>query len=101
MKSFTENSITLNWDQPEDDGGCLITQYIVEHREGTKRSWQRDGTCKEEEYTSIALTEGQNYTFHVAAENEVVERFVGTHREFEAHAFADRKVVALLPRRIE
>ena len=61
----------MEWEEPEDDGGCLVTQYVVEHREGMKRTWQRDGTCEDEEYTAIALTEGQNYVFRVAAENEV------------------------------
>ena len=67
----TENSVSLKWDQPSDDGGCLITGYLVEHREGLKRAWTRDGTCTEEEYTAIALTEGEKYVFRVAAENEV------------------------------
>jgi titin len=71
ISGFTENSVSLKWEQPSDDGGCLVTGYLVEHREGMKRAWTRDGTCTEEEYTAIALTEGEKYVFRVAAENEV------------------------------
>ena len=71
VTGFTENTVSLKWEEPKDDGGCLISQYVVEHREGLKRAWTRDGTCTEEEYTAIALTEGGKYIFHVAAENEV------------------------------
>ncbi len=70
VTGVTENSVALKWDDPKDDGGCLITQYVVEHREAVKRSWTRDGTSTENEYTAIALTEGTNYIFQVAAENE-------------------------------
>lgn len=71
MKSFTENTVTLTWDDPDDDGGCLITGYVIENREAIKRTWQRDGTTSENTHTAIALIEGTAYVFRVAAENEV------------------------------
>lgn len=67
----TENTVTLKWDDPADDGGCLITGYVIEKKEGLKRSYQRDGSTTDMQYQSIALTEGQSYVFRVAAENEV------------------------------
>lgn len=63
--------MALKWNAPDDDGGCLITGYIIENRESSKRSWQRDGTTSDITYESIALTEGATYVFRVAAENEI------------------------------
>ena len=71
VSAMTENSISLRWSEPSDNGGCLISQYVIEKREGNKRTWQRDGAVSDTEFTSIALTAGQSYSFQVAAENEV------------------------------
>ena len=71
VTGITENSVGLRWEDPEDDGGCMITEYIVERREQMKRSWDREGTTEETEYNAIALTEGNSYNFRVAAVNEV------------------------------
>jgi titin len=71
VASMTENTVSLRWSEPSDNGGCLITQYVVERREGNKRTWQRDSTTTDVEHTAIALTAGQSYSFQVAAENEV------------------------------
>jgi titin len=71
VSSTTENTVSLRWSEPSDNGGCLITQYVIEKREGNKRTWQREGTTSDSEYTAIALTAGQSYGFQVAAENEV------------------------------
>jgi len=74
VSSVTEKSIGLRWDEPETDGGCDLTQYVVEVREGTRRSWQRAGVSSladERRYTALALTAGQQYVFRVAAENRV------------------------------
>ena len=68
---MTENTVSLRWSEPGDNGGCLITQYVVERREAGKRTWQRDGTMSDTEHTAIALSAGQAYNFQVAAENEV------------------------------
>ena len=71
VKGVTENTVTLTWEDPKDDGGCLISGYAVERRDAGKRSWTRVDTCSELEYEVGKLTEGQNYNFQVAAENEV------------------------------
>jgi len=68
---MTETTVSLKWAEPSDNGGCLITQYVVERREVSKRTWQRDGTTTDLELKAIALTQGQAYSFQVAAENEV------------------------------
>ena len=74
VTSASEKSISLRWDEPESDGGCDVTQYVVEMREGSRRTWQRAGVSSladERRYTALALTAGQQYVFRVAAENRV------------------------------
>lgn len=43
LKCFdvTSDTITLSWDAPEDDGGCAITNYVIEKRESSRRSWTK------------------------------------------------------------
>lgn len=39
-------SLTLSWDEPEDLGGCPLTQYLVERRETNRRTFQVGGLFK-------------------------------------------------------
>ena len=74
VKELTENSVTLTWSPPRDDGGAPITKYVTERREANKRSWGNAVTTpagKELEVKITGLTEGQSYVFQIAAENEV------------------------------
>ena len=71
MTDVAEDTISVHWDPPSDNGGCLITAYVVEYREASKRSWQSAGTTGDVEMTLTRLTEGQLYMFRVAAENDV------------------------------
>jgi len=68
---MTENTVKLRWAEPSDNGGCIIKQYVVEKREASKRTWQREGVATDVEYQVIALNPGTSYLFQVAAENEV------------------------------
>jgi len=71
VAATTDNTVELKWAEPDDNGGCIITGYVVERREASKRTWQRDGACTDLEFKAIALNAGQAYSFQVAAENEV------------------------------
>jgi titin len=71
VKGVTEDTVSLTWEDPKDDGGCMLSGYVVEKRETGKRSWSRVDTCTEVEFEVTKLTEGQTYNFQVAAENEV------------------------------
>lgn len=33
VKTVTEDSVSISWDEPKDDGGALITEYVIEKRE--------------------------------------------------------------------
>ena len=74
VSSASEKAIGLRWDEPESDGGCDLTQYVVEMREGSRRTWQRAGVSSladERRYSALTLSAGQQYAFRVAAENRV------------------------------
>lgn len=38
---MSKTSFTIKWLPPEDDGGSPITEYIVEMKESSKKSWQK------------------------------------------------------------
>ena len=71
--TITEDSVTLNWLAPKDDGGSPITQYIVEKRETLRMSWQPAGTFPATSTSGkvSGLEEGVQYVFRVSAVNSV------------------------------
>ena len=70
--NVTGNSITLTWARPESDGGNEIQQYILERREKKSTRWvkviSKRPIC-ETRFKVTGLTEGNEYEFHVMAEN--------------------------------
>lgn len=67
--------MTLNWEEPEDDGGTPITGYWLERKETTGKRWAR---CTRdpirpmgmgESLVVSGLIEGSQYLFRVAAIN--------------------------------
>ena len=67
----TENSVSLSWKPPKDDGGRKVTGYIIEKREALRMAWQKVGVTDDTSYKVPNLSEGVNYVFRVAAENEI------------------------------
>lgn len=39
LKDVTKESVTLSWNTPENNGGSVISHYIIEKKESTKKSW--------------------------------------------------------------
>ena len=71
VKGVTETEVSLTWEEPINDGGSMVTGYILEKRETGKRAWQKVAEVEDMEFTVTGLTEGQTYNFQVAAVNEV------------------------------
>ena len=69
--SVKEDSVSLKFGQPKDDGGCLVSGYVIEQRDSGKRAWQEVVNTGDLEYIVTGLAEGHTYNFRVAAENEV------------------------------
>ncbi|KFM78022.1 Titin, partial [Stegodyphus mimosarum] len=71
--NMTENSFTLSWLAPDNDGGSPIIEYLVEKKEATRKAWQRvattDGKSLSMEVTG--LKKDTAYHFRVCCKNEI------------------------------
>lgn len=66
----TQNSVSLSWNPPEDNGGGDITDYLIEVCEFGTDTWKPvPGYCPKCAFTVRGLTEGKKYVFRVRAEN--------------------------------
>lgn len=71
IAAVTNESVTLIWDPPVNEGGVKIKNYIVEKRESTRKAYATvSATCHHTTFTVEQLLEGCNYYFRVLAENE-------------------------------
>ncbi|KAK2587831.1 hypothetical protein KPH14_003931 [Odynerus spinipes] len=62
-------SVTLSWNEPEDDGGCKIGTYIVEYYRIGWEVWLKATTSRQTTAMLTELLEGSEYRFRVKAEN--------------------------------
>lgn len=66
----TQDSISMSWNPPEDDGGGDITDYLIEMSEFGSDVWKPVlGYCPKCAFTVRGLTDGKRYVFRVRAEN--------------------------------
>jgi titin len=68
---ITPDSVHLTWKEPEDNGGCEISGYIIERRDANRQSYNKIGQTTKCEFQATKLTTGAQYVFRVFAENEV------------------------------
>lgn len=73
VSDSTNNSITLEWTKPVDDGGMEILGYIIEMVKGEETEWKRitEQLVGETNYMVTGLEAGAEYKFRVAAVNHV------------------------------
>ncbi|CAH8526186.1 unnamed protein product [Heterobilharzia americana] len=65
-------SCKLTWNPPKNNGGCPITNYIVEKLEPRTGEWLPISKfVRSPEYEVTGLEAGNNYRFRVRAENEL------------------------------
>ncbi|KAI8485779.1 Titin-like, partial [Branchiostoma belcheri] len=72
IKDVTCETCVITWEAPESDGGSEILGYVVERKEHSAMRWQRINRAlvRDTELAHEDLTEGLEYDFRVAAENE-------------------------------
>lgn len=64
-----DKSVTLDWEPPEDDGGCRIGNYVVEYYRNGWNVWLKAITSRKTSVTLFDLIEGSEYRFRVKAES--------------------------------
>jgi len=68
-----EDSVTLSWTKPKDDGGDKIKGYVVEVKEKGSDKWtplNAKTPCKDTKFTAQGLDKGKEYEFRVKAKNQ-------------------------------
>jgi hypothetical protein len=73
IEDVDEDSVTLTWDKPTDDGGNKVKGYVVEVREKGSSKWKplnERFPCKLTRFTANDLDKGKEYEFRVKAKNE-------------------------------
>lgn len=62
-------SVSLQWNEPDDDGGCKIGNYVVEYFRVGWNVWLKAVTTRQLNATLNDLIEGSEYKFRVKAES--------------------------------
>ena len=71
LKKVTSNSITIMWDPPKDEGGAMVTHYIVEKREASRIQWSIISENWAECIVNVPrLIKGNEYIFRVRGVNK-------------------------------
>jgi alpha-tubulin suppressor-like RCC1 family protein len=70
VATYGDGQVTLGWSKPSDEGGG-VTDYIVQYSNDGGSTWNtfNDGTSSNRYTTVTGLTNGNLYTFRVAAVN--------------------------------
>ena len=71
LSEVTSESAYLSWKAPEDNGGAVISHYVVEKRDVAAEQWVPvSASNKKPSLMAMYLMEGIQYLFRVAAENQ-------------------------------
>ncbi|KAK5889759.1 hypothetical protein CesoFtcFv8_013347 [Champsocephalus esox] len=71
ISEITSESAYLTWKAPEDNGGAVISHYVVEKKDVASDQWVPvSASNKKPSLMALYLMEGIQYLFRVAAENQ-------------------------------
>lgn len=71
ISEITSESAYLQWKAPEDNGGAVISHYVVEKKDVAAEQWVPVSAAnKKLSLMAMYLMEGIQYMFRVAAENQ-------------------------------
>uniref|UniRef100_A0A8D2NQ89 Titin n=1 Tax=Zosterops lateralis melanops TaxID=1220523 RepID=A0A8D2NQ89_ZOSLA len=70
IDEVSADSVTLSWNPPAYDGGCHISNYVVEKRDTTTTTWEVVSAAVARTSVKVSrLVTGSEYQFRVCAEN--------------------------------
>lgn len=71
FKKVTADTMTIMWDPPADEGGAMVTHYIVEKRETSRILWSIISEKLEDCIVTVPrLIKGNEYIFRVRGVNK-------------------------------
>ena len=72
VQEATEAGVTIQWEQPEEDGGAPVKEYTVSVKEESKKKFKQIATVSatETSFTITELQEDKAYEVQVLAVNE-------------------------------
>jgi len=74
IKEKSTDFVTLQWNAPVNDGGSIVSNYIIEMKESTKKAWKTAAeNVTRQNYRVDGLVRGLVYFFRVKAVNEFGE----------------------------
>lgn len=68
---ITDDSVTLFWKPPEDDGNSEISEYILEYKIVKEKTWNKVSKIKDTTHTLTGLVKNTEMIFRVTAINEI------------------------------
>uniref|UniRef100_A0A3B3HB65 Titin n=1 Tax=Oryzias latipes TaxID=8090 RepID=A0A3B3HB65_ORYLA len=70
FEEITTQSVTMSWDPPKYNGGCQISNYIVQKRNTTTTTWENVSINWARTTIKVTkLTTGTEYQFRIIAQN--------------------------------
>ncbi|KAK6110371.1 Fibronectin type III domain family protein [Brugia pahangi] len=73
---ISKNSLSLQWEAPDNDGGSPVEKYVIERRDKSGKNWTEVGTVQSSEGKSVftviddTVIEGNEYYYRVYAVNQ-------------------------------
>ena len=73
MTAVNKDSISLAWDEPDNDGGAPLKRYVVEKADVKRGVFSEAGDTQpdQRQLKVTKLLEGNDYMLRVVAENEI------------------------------
>ena len=71
VTKVTDNTVSLEWDEPATDGGAMIKTYVIEKRDSHRHTYAHIGSTQSTDFKVLRLQPGGEYVFQVSAENSV------------------------------
>lgn len=64
------SAIEFKWRPPKDDGGCPVTNYILERQQVGRNTWTKIGDIPgQPAYRDTAIDRGRKYCYRIRAKN--------------------------------